>query len=518
MSIFSRWFGKPVAVAAKPTPARKKRAINWARLQALLAPAKESPKSNPVTRYQPAPGVVPKDQDSAVAAMDATPYDYLQSSAYLGMTLENSFPGYPYLSQLAQLPEYRKITGTIASEMTRKWIKLQSTGEGNDKADRLEKLEKALERFQVRDKFRLMAEHDGFFGRGQLYLDVRKAGGAAAREDSAELQTPLAISPAKIKKGSLIGFRVVEAMWTYPGNYNSTDPLAKDYYKPTTWYVMGKIVHDSRFVMMISNPVPDILKAAYSFGGISMSQLARPYVDNWLRTRDAVSDLVHSFSTSGLKSDLETLLSPDLDGSGGILNRVQLFNQLRDSRGLMLLNKESEDFFQFNTPLSGLDALQAQAQEQMAAVSSIPLVKLLGIQPAGLNASSDGEIRVFYDHIHSLQERLFRDPLKKVLDVIQLDLDGEIDPDVTFEFEPLFQLSSLELANERKANADTDQVLIDAGVITAEESRARVAADPDSPYASLEVTGEDPVDDLDQGEEGEESDRVDTQRQGSAGG
>lgn len=518
MNIFRRWFGKPIAVAGTPAPARKKRPIQWARLLALAGPAKEAPKPNPVERYLPAPGVVPTDQEKAVVAMDATPYDYLQSASYLGMTLENSFPGYPYLAQLAQLPEYRKITGTIASEMTRKWIKLQSTGEGDDKAERIEKLEKALERFQVRAKFRAMAEQDGFFGRGQLYLDLSKPGGAPASEDPAELQTSLVISPAKIKKGSLLGFRVVEAMWTYPDTYNSTNPLAKDYYKPTTWYVMGKIVHDSRFVMMISNPVPDILKSAYSFGGISMSQLARPYVDNWLRTRDSVSDLVHSFSTSGLKTNLETMLAPSLDGSGDILKRVELFNRLRDNRGLMALDKESEDFFQFNTPLSGLDALQAQAQEQMAAVSSIPLVKLLGIQPAGLNASSDGEIRVFYDHIHSLQERLFRDPLKKVLDVIQLDLDGEIDPDVTFDFEPLFQLSSLELANERKANAETDQVLIDASVISTEESRARITSDPDSPYASLEVTGEDPVDDLDQGEEGEESDRADTERQGSAGG
>jgi hypothetical protein len=59
------------------------------------------------------------------------------------------------------------------------------------------------------------------------------------------------------------------------------------------------------------------------------------------------------------------------------------------------------------TPRWALSMLQAQAQEQMAAVSSIPLVKLLGIAPTGLNASSDGEIRVFYDYIHALQQSIF---------------------------------------------------------------------------------------------------------------
>lgn len=80
----------------------------------------------------------------------------------------------------------------------------------------------------------------------------------------------------------------------------------------------------------------------------------------------------------------------------------------------------------------------------LSRLSSIPLVKLLGITPNGLNASSDGEIRVFYDSIHAMQENLFRVPLKTVLDVIQLNEFGEIDPDIDFEFLPLYELTEAE--------------------------------------------------------------------------
>jgi phage-related protein (TIGR01555 family) len=510
---------RPAVTAPKDAPR-----VNWLGLIAKVLADTESAKqpARRVESYRPAPGVVPEAAKKRVFAMDATPYEYMaQQQGYFGYSVENTFPGYPYLAQLAQLPEYRKITCTIAKEMTRKWLKLRSEGEGDDKAEKLQKLEAAMVRFKVRQAFRRMAEHDGFFGRGQLYIDLRKPGGAPAREDENELQTPLVISPAKIKKGSLIGFRVVEPVWMYPGLYNSTQPLAGDFYKPSTWYVMGKIVHASRFVIMMARPVPDLLKAAYSFGGVSLSQLARPYIDNWLRTRDSVSDLVHNFSITGLATDMQAaLLAPNLEGESGqgLINRMKFFNAVRDNRGLMLTDKEKEEFFQFNTPLSGLDQLQAQAQEQMAAVSSIPLVKLLGITPAGLNANSDGEIRVFYDDIHAEQENSFRDEFKKILDVLQLNEFGEIDPDITFEFEPLYQLSSLEKANERKASADTDQVLIDAGVISAQEARARVANDPESPYTSLEVTDEDDLDPDDIGEEGDQADRADTQRQGAAAG
>jgi hypothetical protein len=43
----------------------------------------------------------------------------------------------------------------------------------------------------------------------------------------------------------------------------------------------------------------------------------------------------------------------------------------------------------------------------MASVSRIPLVKFTGIQPAGLNASSEGEIEVYDDTIAAYQNRFF---------------------------------------------------------------------------------------------------------------
>lgn len=450
--------------------------------------------------YAPPPGIIPKEREASALAMDTTPYSYCQ-----GAGLRCGFPGYPFLSELAQLPEYRKIVTTLAKEMTRKWIRLRTSGD-DDKSERIELLEKATRRYRLRDLFRTMAEHDGYFGRGQLYIEVRKPGGETATDDSGELQTPLVISPRKIKKDSLVGFRPVEAVWTYPGIYQSTNPLDQNFYRPESWYVMGNTVHDSRLITFISRPVPDLLKAAYNFGGISMSQLAKPYIDHWLRTRDSISDLVHSFSTSGIKTDMSSVLAGGVGTD--LFNRITLYNQMRDNRGALVLNKDTEEFFQFNTPLSGLDHLQAQAQEQMASVSSIPLVKLLGITPTGLNASSDGEIRVFYDDVHAMCEALFREPLKKALDIIQLSEFGEIDETIDFEFLPLYQLSELERATARKTQADTDAVYVQAGIVSADEVRSREANDLESPYHGLDLIDDDEPEDEE--EEGEPTERADT--------
>src|SRR6266567_3166637 len=94
----------------------------------------------------------------------------------------------------------------------------------------------------------------------------------------------------------------------------------------------------------------------------------------------------------------------------------------------MALNKETEEFENVSASLGTLDQLQAQTQEHMASVSRIPLVKLLGISPAGLNASSEGEIETFDDTINAGQEALIRPNLTRLLHFVQLNLWGAIDP------------------------------------------------------------------------------------------
>jgi uncharacterized protein len=230
-----------------------------------------------------------------------------------------------------------------------------------------------------------------------------------------------------------------------PTTFNTTDPLRPDFYRPNAWNVMGQGVHDSRMLTFIGRPVPDILKPFYAYGGLSVVQMAKPYVDNWVRTRESVSDLLASFSQSGVKGIdmIDALASGNLDD---LFNRIDVYNNLRDNRGFMALMGD-EEFFNVSTQLGTLDKLQAQAQEQMASVSGIPLVKLLGVTPSGLNASSDGEVRVFYDMIHAYQEKIFAQPLRKALDLVMLSEFGEIDESISFLFEPLWQMSDAEKAD-----------------------------------------------------------------------
>jgi phage-related protein (TIGR01555 family) len=380
-------------------------------------------------------GVVPDGIEPPVVAMDTNPYQ-LANQMYGGYDIAAGFPGFAYLSQLATRLEYRAFASALSTELTREWIEFTSDSDDGEAEDKIKRIEDLFDRLKIRQTIQRCAEMDCLFGRAQIFIDT----------GSDMPQTPLVLNPKVTNK--LKNIIPIEPIWTTPSVYNAIDPLAPDFFSPSKWYMLGKEVHASRLITIVTRPLPDILKPAFNFSGISLSQLAEPYVENWLRTRQSVSDLIANFSITGLATAMDQVLQGDDDGAD-LFARAELFTSTRSNKGLMLLDKEREEMFQFNTPIGGLSELQAQSQEHMCTASRIPAVILTGLSPTGLNASSEGEIRVFYDWIAAQQEAYWRDPIQKILNVVQLSLFGDIDKGIGFEFKPLHQMTEAEQATIR---------------------------------------------------------------------
>lgn len=454
----------------------------------------------PVKPYVPPPGIIPS---KVRIAMDNArdhgqgPYKAMDSvaggqnfSGYLNaQNIGLGFPGYAYLSELAQRSEYRSPSETIANEMTRKFIKFISRSKDPKAAKKIKQLQAAFKKFDVRQVWRKALELNMFMGRSQIYIDIEGS------EDPNVKAQPLTIDPKTIKKGSLRGFKVIEPIWTTPLSYNSIDATAVDFYAPIAWYILGMRVHHTRVITVISRPVPDMLKPAYNFGGISLTQLMEPYVLRWLKTVDSVNRIINNFSVMLLKTNMSTVLQGRSVDGQGILNRAKLFTLTRDNQSLTLLDKNSEEMQQIAVPLGGLSELQAQAQEHMAAPSHVPLVKLTGITPSGLNASSEGEITVFHEFVGSEQENHVEPGLDLMFDIIQLNEFGSIDEDLDYEFVPLVESTTKEVAEVRKSNTEMIGGLIDKGVIDPDEGREALRMDPDSGFTHLEGPAPEPATD-----------------------
>lgn len=390
------------------------------------------------------------------------------------------FFGYAFLAELMQRAEYRHACEIWAEHAVRKWI----TFIGGSDAKRAA-IEEEFERLGVRDVVHRWLLHDQGFGRGQIFMDFGDA------DKDTELALPLVLKPTKINKSRpLQNLTNLEPMWAAPGMYATANPLRKDFYKPQAWFVWGRTVHTSRMLTITSRPVSDILKPSYAFGGQSLVQIMKPYVDNWLRTRQAVSDLINRFSIINLATDMSSIMG---GGAGDALyDRADIFVQSADNRGLFLTDKDNELLTSLAVPLSGLDKLQAQAQEQMSSSGRIPLSIYLQITPTGLNATSDGETRNFYADVHSYQESDVRPGLQTIFEAVQLSLFDAIDPAVKFKFEPLWEMSDKDKADIRKVDAEADVAYVNAGVVDPEETRERLSEDETSLYHGVDLSGPPP--------------------------
>ena len=386
------------------------------------------------------------------------------------------FPGFQVLSEIAQRTEYRQPAETIAKEATRRWIIFKSKGSG-DKTEKIAELEDEFERFKIRQHFRKVALHDGLFGGAFVYIDIK------GQENQRAL--PLVVDEKTVKVGMLNGFTVVEPIWVTPIWWNSTDPTAQWYYRPKRWVVLNRETHASRLMTFFSREVPDYIKPAYNFLGVSLSQLIRPYVDRWLSTVSGVNRLINNFSIINFCTDMAAMLQDDRTGQS-LIKRMQDFTEKRDNQGLFLTDKNIEELKQLTVSLTSLDHLQAQAQEHMAMPTHIPLVVLTGVTPSGLNASSDSEIEVWHDWVMGYQEELFTDHLTTVLQLIQLNKWGAVDPDIVFDYVPLKELDGEALARVRKSDGQAAIDYIAAGVIDPAEERQRLAHDPNSAYTNLD--------------------------------
>lgn len=425
-----------------------------------------------------APNDIAIAQDGALQG--AGVYTLLQHSMeMLGSYAYPEFLGYGYLTGLTQNPLIRVGAEMISDEMTRKWIKLVTTGDTSQRdADgkKLSELTAALKRHKIQKLCHDCLSLTSYYGGCLVYMDN-------GVPDS-DLLTPLHLDAAVFRRGSLNGFKIVEPFNISPGLYSTSNPMAKNYFKPASWWIQGREVHKSHFLYFAANLPPTLLLPAYNFFGIPLAQIVLDPVLHFVECREAAARLLKKFSLTVFKTDMSSVLS---GGATTMLERrIQLMVQGRDNDGVETIDNETEDIIKLETPLGGVTDIVKQAMEIVAAYFGEPAVKLWGISPGGFNATGESDIQNHYDHVASQQEKILREPLENILRVLQLDLFGEIDENITFEFEPLGKDDERTIADVNKIKADTSAIYFDRGIVSAEETRKVLAEDPQSGFNDID--------------------------------
>ena len=395
-----------------------------------------------------------------------TIYESLTQHAYdLGQYPITSFVGYGVLQQIAQQGLIRACIQTVADDMSRKWIKI----DGCDDPQKLEILENELKKLHIKDLFHKAVTTTGYMGGAFIFIDTG--------ED--DLTLPLAINDlsAELKEGSKVKFVVVDPVNVSPIEYNCINPLRDDYMQPRMWQVLGKRVHASRLLLFVENQPPMLLKPNYNFLGIPQAQILWDYVMHFNQTRASTARLLDKISLLVVQTDMDAVLS-DEHGIELFDAKMEFLERYRNNDSVFVCDKESEGVMNVQTTIAGCTDVVRQSLELIACINRTPAVKLLGISPSGFNATGESDLKNYYDYISSKQE-LYREQIQTIINVIQLCEFGNIDPAITFKFEPLNEENKASQAMTAQTKIGALTQLVDRQAMSAEELRTAVREDED---------------------------------------
>lgn len=156
------------------------------------------------------------------------------------------------------------------------------------------------------------------------------------------------------------------------------------------------------------------------------------------------------------KSLLRTVQIPQLRdkfAQGGLaeqnlLKQFELINFLQRIQGITLLDKE--DTFQTHSyTFTGISDIITALAQQLSGGLDIPMARLASDWPSGLNSSSEGVLRMYYDSILAKQTSSgLKAGVTKILDLICISHLGiKLPKEFSFSFVPLYQTSQKEKAD-----------------------------------------------------------------------
>jgi uncharacterized protein len=229
----------------------------------------------------------------------------------------------------------------------------------------------------------------------------------------------------------------------------------------------GIKIHYSRVIRFDGIELPYYQKLTENLWGLSVVERMYDRLIAFDSATLGASQLMYKahLRVMGIK-DLRKALAMGGKTESALIKQFNYIRLLQANEGITVL--DSEDSFNVHPySFSGISDLLIQFGEQISGATGIPLVRLFGQSPAGLNSSGESDLRNYYDHIKKLQENQMRAGIQKILEVMsRSELGKKLPDDFTYDFNSLWQMSDTEKSTIATNDANTIATLYSGGVYT----------------------------------------------------
>lgn len=353
----------------------------------------------------------------------------------------------------------QNVVGIIPDDITKKWFVLT----GSIAPEYLTEFERVQRTTQLKERI-----NEGMRW-GRLY------GGAAGliliRGQEGMLDQPLDYD--SIMPGSFAGLYIVDR-WCgiTPDIGIVSDIRDPDFGLPEYYTINGEEsriiakVHHSRIIRFTGRDLPFLEKMAEMYWG--ESEIEALYTD--VVKHDCVSSNMAALT---FRANIDTMKVQNLDQLFSITsteqqrrfwNVVQAQSAVKSNFGILLVNKDDE-ITNTQYTFTGLQEVYDSMCLDLAGASRIPVTKLFGRSPAGMNATGESDLQNYYDYVDTLRESKLKPIIYKLLPVIAMSAWGAIPDDIDIAFPPLWTPTAKEVAEIAKAKAETIVAAFQSGLL-----------------------------------------------------
>lgn len=219
-----------------------------------------------------------------------------------------------------------------------------------------------------------------------------------------------------------------------------------DFGLPAYYDTYGKTnavrVHHSRVVRFTGRDLPFIEEQMEMYWGASELEHVFDEIKKRDNTSWNIAQLVFMANLRVLKIEgMENITATmNTNALKALQNTIEAQNQMMNNNSLQIIGKE-DDFATHQYTFAGLSDVYESFMMDIAGAAEIPVTKLFGRSPAGMNATGESDMQNYYDSIEEKQEAYLRPVYDRLLPIMCMSEFGAVPDDLDYEFKPIRRLS-----------------------------------------------------------------------------
>jgi len=329
----------------------------------------------------------------------------------------------------------RQAVDVIPEDMTRAGVDLQADID----PDHADQIQRTLRSLRVWQSLTQGLKWSRLYGGAVAVLLI----------DGQKLDTPLRVET--VGKGQFRGMVVFDRWMLTPSSrlvteYGPSLGSPESYTLTVTNAALpAGDIHHSRLIRFDGDDLPFWQRQSENGWGLSVLESLYDRLIAFDSTTAGASQLVFKAHLRTLRmKDYRKAVATGGAAFDGVVKQLDAIRKYQSSEGVTIIDAEDELEMSSYT-FSGLSDVLLQFGQQLSGALQIPLVRLFGQSPAGLNATGESDIRTYYDGIAQRQEDSLRHGVQVALDLAHRSELGKPPGDgFGFEFSPLWQMSDKE--------------------------------------------------------------------------